>query len=665
MVFEGETPHLSRAERAGQPAGPAPAATSGVGPEVGGRHLRRALARDGGGPARHPQGRRRLPAARSRAARPSGWPSCWRTPASRLLLAQERLVPDLPARDGLRRRLAATALRREPGRSRSRGAAGEPGLRHLHLGLDRAAQGGGGLPPRARQPPAVRPHAATSTAADAVLQKTPFSFDVSVWRSSRRSLAGGRDRCSPGPAASRTRPTWWSSSASRGSPTPPSPPALLARAPRAAGVRRAAPACARSSPAARRSPAELPAAVLRGLPGADLLNRYGPTEATIVGHLLALRARGRGAALACRSAGRSAKAARLPARPRAAAGAGGRAGRALHRRRRRWPAAICGRPELTAERFVPDPFARRARGAPLPHRRPRPLPAGRRARVPRPRRPAGQDPRLPRRAGGDRGRARRPPGGARGGGGRRARTAGDPRPRRLPGRPAGAEAAGGAASCGAFLRGAPAGRTWCPRPSWRSPALPLTPSGKVDRRALPAPRAPAAPAARASRRRATPAEELLAGDLGASCSARERVGVARQLLRPRRPLAARHPGGLAGARGASASSCRCALLFEAPTVAGAGRGRRGALRPARPAPPPPLVPAPRGGDLPLSFAQERLWFLDQLAAGQRRLQHPGRRAPARRARRRRPARGACARWSRRHEVAAHHLRRARAAGRCR
>ncbi|HYO16870.1 MAG TPA: condensation domain-containing protein, partial [Thermoanaerobaculia bacterium] len=55
-------------------------------------------------------------------------------------------------------------------------------------------------------------------------------------------------------------------------------------------------------------------------------------------------------------------------------------------------------------------------------------------------------------------------------------------------------------------------------------------------------------------------------------------------------------------------------LFEAPTVAAlarvveelAGGGRTQA---------PPLRPVPRAGDLPLSFAQERLWFLDRFEPG--------------------------------------------------
>ena len=73
-----------------------------------------------------------------------------------------------------------------------------------------------------------------------------------------------------------------------------------------------------------------------------------------------------------------------------------------------------GRPDLTAERFVPDPSPRRrARASTAPATSP--LAGGRHGRVPRPHRPPGEDPRLPHRAGRDRGGALRTPRGAPGG----------------------------------------------------------------------------------------------------------------------------------------------------------------------------------------------------------------------------------------------------------
>ena len=61
------------------------------------------------------------------------------------------------------------------------------------------------------------------------------------------------------------------------------------------------------------------------------------------------------------------------------------------------------RPELTAERFVDDPFSDSPGGTALQDRRPGSLPAGREHRVPGPQRLPGQDPGLPRRARRDRG----------------------------------------------------------------------------------------------------------------------------------------------------------------------------------------------------------------------------------------------------------------------
>ncbi|MBN8232598.1 amino acid adenylation domain-containing protein, partial [Corallococcus macrosporus] len=62
-------------------------------------------------------------------------------------------------------------------------------------------------------------------------------------------------------------------------------------------------------------------------------------------------------------------------------------------------------------------------------------------------------------------------------------------------------------------------------------------------------------------------------------------------------------------------------LFEAPTVARFAQRLRERVRPQAPSPSPsmPALPAldvgPREGPAPLSFAQQRLWFLDQLSPG--------------------------------------------------
>ena len=53
-------------------------------------------------------------------------------------------------------------------------------------------------------------------------------------------------------------------------------------------------------------------------------------------------------------------------------------------------------------------------------------------------------------------------------------------------------------------------------------------------------------------------------------------------------------------------------LFEAPTVAGLAERVERMQREQHGLLAPPIVPVPRNQRLPLSFAQQRLWFLDQL-----------------------------------------------------
>ncbi len=56
-------------------------------------------------------------------------------------------------------------------------------------------------------------------------------------------------------------------------------------------------------------------------------------------------------------------------------------------------------------------------------------------------------------------------------------------------------------------------------------------------------------------------------------------------------------------------------IFESPTVAGLAFDVEKILGTGRSAQTQPLIPVPRTGPLPLSFAQQRLWFLEQLSPG--------------------------------------------------
>jgi amino acid adenylation domain-containing protein len=160
-------------------------------------------------------------------------------------------------------------------------------------------------------------------------------------------------------------------------------------------------------------------------------------------------------------------------------------------------------------------------------------------------------------------------------------------------------------------------------PSYMVPAafvllevFPLSPSGKVDRRALPEP-APEGALYLAPR---TPAEEVVAG-LFADLLKQDRVGVWDDFfeLGGHSLLATRLASRL---RQAFDVELPLRRLFERPTVAGLAAAVEEILADGAP-PAPPLLPAQLDGPAPLSFAQERLWFLDQLDPGSAAYHMPG------------------------------------------
>ncbi|SDY43325.1 amino acid adenylation domain-containing protein [Micromonospora pattaloongensis] len=129
--------------------------------------------------------------------------------------------------------------------------------------------------------------------------------------------------------------------------------------------------------------------------------------------------------------------------------------------------------------------------------------------------------------------------------------------------------------------------------------LPLTPNGKIDRAALPEP-------ARRSGRSARTPQEVVLCDVFAELLGRSRVGVDENFF---------ELGGHSLMAVRLAARIRAFLgreiavrdLFESPTVAGLAR-RLSAADAARP----PITAVGRPDRVPLSFAQARLWFINQL-----------------------------------------------------
>ncbi len=137
-------------------------------------------------------------------------------------------------------------------------------------------------------------------------------------------------------------------------------------------------------------------------------------------------------------------------------------------------------------------------------------------------------------------------------------------------------------------------------------ALPLTPTGKVDRKALAKIR-PHREALAGFEAPRTPVEERLAA-IWSELLSLDRVGVHDNFfdLGGHSLLATRMASRLRDAFGVEVS---IRTLFESPVLAELAVRIQEATSPAAPS----LLPVLRTGDLPLSFGQERFWFLNRLA----------------------------------------------------
>jgi amino acid adenylation domain-containing protein len=144
-------------------------------------------------------------------------------------------------------------------------------------------------------------------------------------------------------------------------------------------------------------------------------------------------------------------------------------------------------------------------------------------------------------------------------------------------------------------------------------ALPLTPNGKVDRRALPAPASLADEPTRNFVAPRTPTEEVLAG-IWAQVTGSSEVSIDDNFF---------DSGGdsllatqlISRVRSAFRTELPLQNLFEFPTVAGLAARIERSQQAEHGEVFRPIEPIARDGDLPLSFAQQRIWFLDQLVPG--------------------------------------------------
>lgn len=141
-------------------------------------------------------------------------------------------------------------------------------------------------------------------------------------------------------------------------------------------------------------------------------------------------------------------------------------------------------------------------------------------------------------------------------------------------------------------------------------SMPLTANGKIDRKKLPLAEDISGQSAREYVAPRTPIEEIVVG-IFEEVLKLDRVGIhdnffeigGHSLLATRIISRVKHTFGL---------EIEVRIIFEEATAGGLARRIEEAMRAGDKESAPPLVRAPRDENLPLSFAQQRLWFLDQL-----------------------------------------------------
>jgi hypothetical protein len=145
------------------------------------------------------------------------------------------------------------------------------------------------------------------------------------------------------------------------------------------------------------------------------------------------------------------------------------------------------------------------------------------------------------------------------------------------------------------------------------PALPLTPNGKIDRKALPDPEPVTAAGEAAFVPPRGPVDEALLS-VFSDLLGRDRLGADDDFFEigGHSLLAAQL---LARVRESFGVEVPLRAFFDEPTAAGLGRMVQQAIREGSGLTVPPLRRTDRSGPLPASFAQQRLWFLDQLEPG--------------------------------------------------